>query len=126
MLRQHGGSIVTVGTAGVSKTVHGNTLSTVPKSAVARMVEFLALEEGRHGIRANMVGAGLYRAGMTAVMESEGKLGKVTLHDFAKMQIPMRRPGEANELADMVAFLASCRAAYVTGQIVHVDGGLSA
>jgi 3-oxoacyl-[acyl-carrier protein] reductase len=106
--------------------VHGNTLSTVPKTAVARMVKFLALEEGRHGIRVNMVGAGLYRAGMTAVMEAEGKLGKITLNDFARMQIPMRRPGEALELGDVVAFLASDKAGYVTGQVVHVDGGLSA
>jgi NAD(P)-dependent dehydrogenase (short-subunit alcohol dehydrogenase family) len=73
-----------------------------------------------------MVGAGLYRAGMTTVMEAEGKLGKITLDDFARMQIPLKRPGEAPELADMVAFLASSRAAYVTGQVAHVDGGLSA
>jgi NAD(P)-dependent dehydrogenase (short-subunit alcohol dehydrogenase family) len=121
-----GGSIVTVGTAGIEKTVHGNTLSTVPKSAVARMVRFLALEEGRHGIRVNMVGAGLYRAGMTSAMEAEGKLGKITLDDFARLQIPLRRPGEASELGEVVAFLASARGSYVTGQVLHVDGGLSA
>jgi NAD(P)-dependent dehydrogenase (short-subunit alcohol dehydrogenase family) len=126
MRRTGGGAIVTVGTAGIGRTVHGNTLSTIPKTAVARMVEFLALEEGRHGIRANMVGAGLYRAGMTAVMEAQGKLGHITLDDFARLQIPLRRPGEAGELADVVAFLASSRAAYVTGQVIHVDGGLSA
>jgi 3-oxoacyl-[acyl-carrier protein] reductase len=126
MRQSGGGAIVTIGTAGIDKTVHGNTLSTVPKTAVARMVQFLALEEGRHGIRVNMVGAGLFRAGMTAVMEAQGKLGKITLEDFARMQIPLRRPGEAQELGDMVAFLASSRAAYVTGQVVQVDGGLSA
>jgi NAD(P)-dependent dehydrogenase (short-subunit alcohol dehydrogenase family) len=126
MRKSGGGSITAIGTAGIDKTVHGNTLSTVPKTAVARMVKFLALEEGRHGIRVNMVGAGLYRAGMTAVMEAEGKLGKITLNDFARMQIPLRRPGEAPELGDVVAFLASGKAGYVTGQVVHVDGGLSA
>ncbi|MET0984386.1 MAG: SDR family NAD(P)-dependent oxidoreductase [Steroidobacteraceae bacterium] len=126
MRKSGGGSIVTVGTAGIAKTVHGNTLSTVPKTAVARMVRLLALEEGRHNIRVNLVGAGLYRAGMTAAMEAQGKLGKITLDDFARMQIPLLRPGEPEELANMVAFLASSRAAYVTGQVVHVDGGLSA
>ena len=63
---------------------------------------------------------------MTAVMEAEGKLGKITLNDFARMQIPMRRPDEAPELGDVVAFLASKKAACVTGQVVDVDGGLSA
>ncbi|MFA5630190.1 MAG: SDR family NAD(P)-dependent oxidoreductase [Porticoccaceae bacterium] len=124
-MRAAGGAIVTLGTAAVDATTPGNTLSSVPKSAVAMMIRLLAAEEGRHGIRANFVGVGVYSAGMALRMEEAGATARATLEDFARERVPLRRTGQAHECADVVAFLASNRASYVTGQILHVDGGLS-
>jgi len=124
-MRAEGGAIVTLGTAAVAATTPGNTLSSVPKSAVAMMVKLLATEEGRHNIRANFVGVGSHRAGMALRMEAAGTSARATLEDFARERVPLQRSGEAFECANVVAFLASNRASYVTGQLLHVDGGLS-
>ena len=125
MRQAGGGAIVTVGTAAVDRTSHGNCLSSVPKSAVAMMVRLLALEEGGRNIRVNMVGAGVYKAGMTLAMQEQAAVGSVSPEDFAKVAVALRRCGEAKEFGGMAAFLCSNAATYITGQIVHVDGGLS-
>lgn len=120
-----GGSIVTVGTASIDRTSLGNSLSAVPKSAVAMMVRLLALEEGGNGIRVNMVGSGAFQAGMSLVMAAQNTVGNVTMDDFAKSATALRRAGQPGEFGSLVAFLTTARASYITGQIVHVDGGLS-
>lgn len=125
MRNSGGGAIVTLGTAAVAATTPGNTLSSVPKSAVAMMVRLLAAEEGRNGIRANFIGVGVYRAGMALKMEEAGTSALATLDAFVEQRVPLGRTGDAHECADVVAFLASNRASYVTGQILHADGGLS-
>lgn len=126
MRQAGGGSIVTVGSAGIAKTTQGNGLSCIPKAAVAMMVRLMAMEEGRKGIRVNFVGAGIMHAGMSLVMEAKDDVGNSSLDTYAKQATGLRRTGGAEELADTVAYLASDRASYVTGQIIHVDGGLSA
>jgi NAD(P)-dependent dehydrogenase (short-subunit alcohol dehydrogenase family) len=124
MRESNGGAIVTLGTNATHRTLYGNGLSAISKSANAMMIRQIALEEGRKGIRANMVGAGIIDAGMTHAFRGGGS-GQNTYEAFLA-SIPLRRAGQPKELADLVAFLTSSRGAYVTGQIIHVDGGLTA
>ena len=118
-----GGSIVAIVTPAISRTVPHDAQSGVPKAAVALMVKHLAAEHVRDGIRANAVGAGVINCGVTAVM----RVGQAKeMFDYASSITPLGRDGEAEEVGEVVAFLASNKAAFVSGQVVHADGALTA
>lgn len=115
-------SIVSIGTFATHLYMSGDALSAVPKAAVEMMTRAVAKEEGRYGIRANCVAPGIINAGLGSKMQTE-------IHDPAvwetqRKRVPLRRFGEASEIAEAVAFLASDRASYITGQTLIVDGGL--
>ena len=121
-LRESGGSIVAVSSAGVVRHPPLDVLSTVPKAGIEALVRAIAREEGRYGIRANSVALGVIEAGHFHLVAPE--LGE----DFVeaiKRNTAVRRLGTAREAADAVVFLASLRASYVTGQRLVVDGGYS-
>jgi NAD(P)-dependent dehydrogenase (short-subunit alcohol dehydrogenase family) len=118
-----GGSFVALLTSAVSRTVPYDALSATPKAAVATMVRQLATEEAAYGIRANAVGPGVINAGMVLpMMETPAR----ALLEGATGATPLKRWGEAAEIAEAVAFLASSKASFITGQILMVDGGLAA
>ena len=117
-----GGSITALITSAVSRIVPEDTLSSVPKAAVWMMVRQLASEEARNGIRANAVGPGVVNGGMVLPML---KGGAKKILDAAVEATPLHRMGECNEIAESLAFLASSKAAYITGQFLMVDGGLA-
>ena len=99
-------------------------LSVAPKAAVESIVRAVALEEGRFGIRANSVGVGLVAEGMFHALQAQGGIDAAWLA-AAKANLAVQRLGTADDIAGAVAFLASDRAAYVTGQLLCVDGGFS-
>lgn len=118
-----GGSFVALVTSATSRTVPCDALSATPKAAVVMMVRQLAVEEAAHGIRANAVGPGVINAGMVLpMMETPTR----ALLEGATAVTPLKRWGEAAEVAEAVAFLASSKASYITGQVLMVDGGLAA
>ncbi|KAK8001063.1 hypothetical protein PG991_013285 [Apiospora marii] len=118
-----GGSFVALVTSAVSRTVPCDALSATPKAAVVMMVRQLAVEEAANGIRANAVGPGVINAGMVLPMlETPTR----ALLEGATAVTPLKRWGEAAEVAEAVAFLASSKASYITGQVLMVDGGLAA
>lgn len=121
-LRQSGGSLVAITTVANRRHVARDALSSAPKAAVEALVRALASEEGRHGVRANAVGVGILRAGMSLALLEQGDVRDKDL-DHARDMVPLGRLGRAEDIAGVVAFLASDAAAYITGQWVDVDGG---
>jgi NAD(P)-dependent dehydrogenase (short-subunit alcohol dehydrogenase family) len=121
-LRAARGSIVAVTTAGTTRFPVRDGLSTAPKAAVEALVRGLASEEGRYGVRANCVGPGMLTDGMAERLISSGELDERAL-DVARGNIALRRFGQAGDIAEAVCFLASDRAAFISGQKLDVDGG---
>jgi NAD(P)-dependent dehydrogenase (short-subunit alcohol dehydrogenase family) len=117
-----GGSITALITQAVTRITPEDTLSAVPKAAVWMMVRQLAAEEARNGIRANAVGPGVINGGMVLPM-LHGPARKIL--DWAIEVTPLHRMGECSEVAETMTFLASSKAAYITGQFLNIDGGMS-
>lgn len=124
MLRDGGGSYVFVSSAGLARYPAGDILSVAPKAAVEALIRGIAREEGRHGVRANSVALGVIDAGMFPRLVADGHFTEAWL-DAAKKNAALRRFGTAREVAEAVAWLASSRASYVTGQRLMLDGGYS-
>jgi 3-oxoacyl-[acyl-carrier protein] reductase len=91
------------------------------KSGVVGLVRGLAVELAREGVRVNGVAPGYIRTAQA--LSEEHSLGPAGLEKAAEF-IPMGRVGEADDIADVILFLASDAARYMTGQVVTVDGGL--
>ncbi len=100
--------------------VFGNATQANYSASKAGIIGFsraLAKEVGPYGIRVNVVAPGFIRTAMTATVPA-ARLEKVIA------TVPLRRAGEPEEIAEVVSFLASNRARYITGQVIQVDGGL--
>jgi 3-oxoacyl-[acyl-carrier protein] reductase len=118
MLSQKAGSIVNI-TSVVALTGNaGQSAYVAAKAGVIGLTKSLAHEFGSRNIRVNAVAPGYIETDMTAALPE-------ALKNQYLERIPLRRFGGAGEVAKVVSFLASDASAYVTGQVVAVDGGLS-
>tara|TARA_E500000331_G_scaffold95962_1_gene92535 strand:+ start:13575 stop:14342 length:768 start_codon:yes stop_codon:yes gene_type:complete len=124
-LRNHKGSITAVTSAATDRYPIKDGLSASPKAAIELLIKGLAKEEGRYGVRANAVGPGMLSDGMAENLINNGEYTQSDL-DAATANIPLKRYGNALDIAEAVCFLASMRANYINGQILNVDGGYTA
>jgi 3-oxoacyl-[acyl-carrier protein] reductase len=122
MREQGGGSIVHLGSAGHLRWPEADGLSVAPKAANESFLRGIAREEGKHGIRANSVLVGVIDAGMFHELMAKGAFPPGWMEETLKM-LSVKRWGQAEEIGYAVGYLASNRAAYVTGQQINVSGG---
>lgn len=118
MMKRRAGCVITI--ASISG-IYGHATQTNYSASKAGIIGFtraLAKETGKYGIRANVVAPGLVDTDMTSV------LGDQMRKDLLK-SIPLKRFGRADEVADLVSFLASERATYITGSVMEIHGGIT-
>ena len=120
-LIRSGGNIVNVSSVSGLGGDWNMSFYNAAKGAVSNFTRSLALELGERGVRVNAVNPGLTFTDLTEDMKGDTALMK----RFAE-RIPLGRGAEPDEVADVIAFLASADARYVTGVNLPVDGGLTA
>ena len=124
MKKRGGGRIVNVTTVGGKVPVARSLPTSVTRAAGINLTKSLANEYAPDHIRVNTVCLGLVKS---AQWERRAKGGDMeAYYREAAKRVPVGGVGEAEEFADLVAFLCSARAAYITGTAVNFDGGMSA
>ena len=117
MVAHGGGNIVNIASIDSFVAESPSVHYMVSKAGVAHLTRVIAFELGHLGVRCNAVCPGFTKTAMTAEAFTP------TFWDNYMRRIPMRRPAEASEQADVVLFLCSPAASYVNGETIVVDGG---
>ncbi len=120
-MRQRGwGRIVNVGSSSTREPISGLNLSNAHRMAAVGFLKTLSREVAAEGITVNTVATGRFATERLA--DSSGSLAGA--EEAAKTEVPAARLGQPKEYGDLVAFLCSERAAYITGTVIPIDGGL--
>jgi len=126
MREQRGGRIVNVTNIGAKQPVAGSLPTTVSRAAGLAMTKALSKEFAPEGILVNTVCIGLIRAGQHEKSAARRGIDVEELYQTMGRNIPLGRVGRAEEAANVIAFLVSEAASFVTGTSVNLDGGASA
>ena len=118
MIKNGGGAIVNNSSMAAYHS-HGIYAYSASKAGVIALTRCLAAGLARHNIRVNCVAPGLMDTPLVAPIMTEKRIRRV------EERVPLKRHGKAEETAATVLFLASPEAAYITGQSIPIDGGLS-
>lgn len=125
MLAKGSGAIVNVASYAGKKGLANHAAYSASKFGVIGVTQAISEELAEKGIRINAVCPGLIvETGMREVAEADAKAQGRPPVDVRAQAVPMRRPGLPDEIARVVAFLASEEASYMTGQAINVTGGL--
>ncbi|MDB3994934.1 3-oxoacyl-ACP reductase FabG [Gammaproteobacteria bacterium] len=117
MLKNKWGRIINISSASASIGNRGQSNYAAAKAGVEAFTKSLAKEVGKRDITINSVAPGFISTDMTEQNEGVNS-------DYLVKEIPLGRFGEPNEVASLVGFLCSEDASYITGQTVHINGGL--
>jgi 3-oxoacyl-[acyl-carrier protein] reductase len=117
-MKQRRGRIINISSVAAEHVNMGQTNYAASKGAINSFTRALAVELASRGVTVNAIAPGFIETDMSAAVRN--KAG-----DIIKKMIPMRRLGQAEDIARVAVFLASAESSYMTGQILTVDGGLS-
>jgi len=117
MMKRKAGTVVAVSSIAGVHGAAGQTNYSASKAGTIGFCKALAKEVGRYGVRVNAVAPGFIDTDMVAVLDEKTR-------ERALADVPLRRFGTPDDVADLVGFLVSEQAGYITGSVLHVDGGL--
>lgn len=117
MLKQRSGSIINITSVVGVKGNAGQSNYAASKAGIIGFTKSIALELGSRNIRCNAIAPGFIETEMTEALPEE------TVKQWREA-IPMKRGGNPDDIANAVVFLASEMSAYITGQVLHVNGGM--
>lgn len=117
MMRQRWGRIINIASVVAYTGNAGQASYAAAKAGLVGLTKSVAREVATRGITANAVAPGLIETEMTERLPAE-------IRTWMLDQIPMDKPGAVNDVAAAVSFLAGDEAAYITGQVLNVDGGM--
>ncbi|MBQ0073449.1 MAG: 3-oxoacyl-ACP reductase FabG [Prevotella sp.] len=114
MMRKHGGRIVNMASLSGLKGLPGQTNYSATKAGIIGATKALAQEVAARNVTVNAIAPGFIESDMTKDLDV----------DTLKQQVPMKRFGKPEEVADLVAFLVSDASSYITGEVISINGGL--
>ena len=114
LLRHRYGRIINVASVSGAKGTPGQANYSAAKAGLIGATKALAQEVAKRNVTVNAVAPGFIETDMTSTLDA-GELKKL---------IPLNRFGKAEEVADLVCFLASRKASYITGEVIHINGGI--
>lgn len=117
MLKQRSGSIINMASIVGVKGNAGQSNYAASKAGIIGFTKSIALELGSRNIRCNAIAPGFIETEMTAVLD------EATVQGW-RDAIPLKRGGQPEDVANACVFLASSMSSYISGQVLHVDGGL--
>ncbi|MFY9936093.1 MAG: SDR family oxidoreductase, partial [Silvibacterium sp.] len=120
MIPHRYGRIINIGSVTSVAGYAGLGPYTASRGGIRQLTMSLADDWGKHGVTVNCLAPGWFKTAQNRVMyEDEGWV------EYLTERIPLKRPGEPNDLDGAIVFLASEASRYVTGQTLLVDGGIS-
>lgn len=130
MIAQGSGRIIGIGSVAGQRAMPDGLAYCTSKAALEGMFRRLAYDLGPHGITANIVAPGVIRSAIRAnsteilgASVPDTAVGVGTDPELMDLLIPVKRAGQPSDIAEVVLFLASDGAGYITGDVIHVDGG---
>ena len=121
MIERKSGAIINVDSLNTYAPLAGVTPYAISKAGVLMMTRSLANEWGKHGVRVNSIAPGFFPTALSKNMWAQEKMTT-----WAKTNTPLGRLGDVRELVGAAIYLASPASAFVTGQTLRVDGGVTA
>lgn len=131
MIGTGGGVIINNASDAGIRGLHVNAAYSTSKAGIVQLTKSIALDYARNNIRCNCICPGCIRTPLCERFNHEvgarrGISGEAALNEFVMQNIPMERVGTPEEVASVVLFLCSDHAAYITGAVLPIDGGLTA